>query len=147
MVEQYPEVNKWQNIALIQFENICSNRVYEYIFNNLSETNDWLLCGYTPYETNSNFHLIEEDNKLTAINVSQTIVLLKSDRHASHLPNILKLKILNCIPQIHNIFDKNNKELEQQNEGEAYVMLKINQNYQLVKIKLFFNSFNYLNNT
>lgn len=141
LIQEDPKSYLYQNIAVIEFEHTCSNKINQYLFNNLSHSN-WLFSGYMPVQETDSYKTIEEMNKLDLIDVANTIVLMQSNTYSSEIPNKLKLKLLNKVTQLDNIFYEKSRYLSEQREGWSYVMIKINGKYEFIKMNLFYQYFN-----
>lgn len=135
---EYPNIKHWQNIAMLEFEYTCSNKVYDYVLGNLSTKNKWIFSGYIPHQETIHHQTIEEKNKISVIDAAQTIVLMQSNTYACELPDKLKLKLLNSVQDLPNIFYNKSKVLSEQREGRGYAMIKIYGKYELIKINLFY---------
>lgn len=136
--KEFPNVNHWQNIAMLEFEYSCSNKIYSYLSTCLSNKNKWIFVGYVPVQ----YETLHEKNKLSIIEAASTIVLMQSNTYSSEIPDKVKLKILNNVQNLSNIFYDKSTVLLDQRSGHGYTLIKIDGKYEFIKLVLYYENLN-----
>lgn len=130
--DSYIKKLHWQNIIINGANYIIDNESNHYENHLFSENNgiinnttvNWIFAyrsiyGYTNW-SGSNLST-RNSSLLEATRTAQTIVIMKTECSPKDIINPLKLRIIENIDKLPNIFYKNDKKLNEQIEGEAYV--------------------------